>query len=137
VSRSLDILGNSSPLGDAREPLDVQRSALPVCTIRVEHHSDWIAVLLRGELDRGSAEELREAVTGVLIEGKPVIVELAGLDFCDVSGLRALTQLVGDADRFIGRAKVEVHGARGQVARLIELLGLDKFLFAPARTPGA
>jgi anti-anti-sigma factor len=131
MSRSLDILGNPSSLGDAPELLDVRRSALPVCTIRVEHHSDWVAVLLRGELDRHSAEELREAVTGALVEGKPVIVELAGLDFCDVSGARALAKLVSDGDRCIGRAGVEVHGARGQVARLIELLGLDDFLFAP------
>ena len=129
--RSHDILGHGSLLEDAAQRTDGPRSVPPGCTIRVEHHSGWIAVLLRGELDRHSAEELREAVADALVEAKPVIVELAGLDFCDVAGVRALAELVRDADRCVGRAGVEVHGARGQVARLIELLGFDRFLFAP------
>ncbi len=127
---SLDTLGLPFPLGRA-EPIVGQRSALPVCTIRVEHHSDWIAVLLRGELDRLSAEELRAAVSDALLEAKPVIVELAGVDFCDVAGARALVEVVRDGDRCRGSVGVEVHGARGQVATLIKLLGFDAFLFAP------
>ncbi len=131
MTRALDILDRRPVADDIFARTGDPRSGLPVCTIRIEDHSDWVAVLLRGELDRHSADELREAVAGALIDGKPVIVELAGLEFCDVAGVRALAGLVRDADRCRGRAGVEVHGARGQVARLIGLLGFDKFLFPP------
>jgi anti-anti-sigma factor len=87
--------------------------------------------VLRGELDRAAARDVTAAVRPELIDGRPVIVELAGLDFIDVQGVRALVRLVAQGERCRGRAGVEVHGARGQPARLIRLLGYEQTLAAP------
>jgi anti-anti-sigma factor len=107
--------------------------ALPVCTVAVQRYTGWSAVMLRGELDRRSAAEVRSAVAEELTEDRPVIVELVGLDFSDVEGLRSLAELVRIGERCRGHAGVEVHGARGQVARLIELMGLEDLLMAASR----
>lgn len=102
---------------------------LPVCTISIRRYPDWSAVMLRGELDRKSAAEVLAAVAMELAEDRPVIIELVGLDFCDVEGLRTLADLARRSGRL--GARIELHGARGQVARLIELLGLED-LTSPA-----
>jgi anti-anti-sigma factor len=108
--------------------------ALPVCTICIQHHSGWTAVMLRGELDYSSARELVMAVRLELSDRRPVIVELVGLDFIDVDGVRALAGLVGEGGRGEGDVRVEIHGARGQVARMIGMLGYEELL--PAQYPG-
>jgi anti-anti-sigma factor len=113
------------------ESPDTEDGTLPLCTISIRRYPGWSAVMLRGELDRQSASELRAAVAEELAEGQPVIVELVGLEFADLDGVRALADLALAGERCRGEAAVEVHGARGQVARLIELLGLDYLLSRP------
>ncbi len=110
-------------------------AALPVCTISIRRHEDWSAVVIRGELDRQSAGELRAIVASELAESRSVLIELVGLEFCDVDGLRTLLQLVRLGDRCRGQAAVEVHGARGQVAEMIRRIGMEAALMpsGPAR----
>ncbi len=110
-------------------------AALPVCTITVRRHEDWSAVVLRGELDRQSAGELRAIVASELAESRAVLVELVGLEFCDVDGLRTLLALVRLGDRCRGQAAVEVHGARGQVAGMIRRIGMEDALMPAAPGP--
>ena len=98
---------------------------LPICTIRVQRHADWTAILLRGELDLDSGLRLERELRAELARGKPVIVELAGLDFTDVNGIRLLQELVAEGASSVSPAGIELHGARGQVADLITRLGLD------------
>lgn len=81
-------------------------------------------MMLRGELDRHSAAEVRAAVTTEFAENRSVIIELVGLEFCDVEGLRMLADLARQCESIRGGAAVELHGPRGQVARLIGVLGL-------------
>jgi anti-anti-sigma factor len=100
----------------------------PVCGLRVQRHRDWTAVLLRGELDLDWRQRLERRLSAELERGKPLIVELAGLDFIDVSGLRALQRLVREGRAAAPPVEIELHGARGQVARLIERLGLESLL---------
>lgn len=83
--------------------------------------------MLRGELDYSSARELLMAVRLELDEDRPVIVGLVGLDFIDVNGVRALAELVTQNGNRSGPG-VEIHGARGQVARMIEMLGYEELL---------
>ena len=105
--------------------------ALPVCTISIRRHEEWSAVVLRGELDRQSAGELRAIVASELAESRSVLVELVGLEFCDVDGLRTVLELVRLGDVCRGQAAVEVHGARGQVAGMIRQLGMEDALMPP------
>jgi anti-anti-sigma factor len=110
----------------------IEAEALPVCTtsISIRRYSDWSAVMLRGELDRQSVAEIRATVAMELAEHRPVMIELVGVALSDVDGIRALAELVKSADGLSGGPAVEVHGAQGQVARLIQLLKLDDLLMA-------
>jgi anti-anti-sigma regulatory factor len=104
----------------------------PICTIRVQRHGDWTAVLLRGELDLESQGGLERDLRAELRSGRPVIVELAGLDFTDVNGIRALQRMVAHAASLTPPVPIELHGARGQVADLIAKLGLEGLLEPPS-----
>ncbi|MGA9371359.1 MAG: STAS domain-containing protein [Solirubrobacterales bacterium] len=123
--RSLDSSSRTARSGAPAE--DVGPSgALPVCAISVRRQRGWTAVMLRGELDYSAGNELLEAVRTELNEGRPVIVELVGLDFIDLNGARALTELVREGDRCC--LGVELHGARDQVAGLMRMLGYGELL---------
>jgi anti-anti-sigma factor len=102
--------------------------ALPVCAISVHRYDGWTAVMLRGELDYSSASELVNDVRTELIDDRPVIIELVGLEFADIHGVRALASLVEIGERCRGHAGVELHGARGQVRKLIRMLGYRELL---------
>ena len=82
--------------------------------------------MLRGELNLHCADELRQRVGAELDRGGPIVIELAGLEFSDLDGVRALERLVREAER--REVEVEVHGARGQVAEMIARAGLEAAL---------
>jgi len=127
-----DIRSHTTPPG-AVEQSATEGGALPVCTIAVQRHVTWTAVMLRGELDRQSGGELKAAVAEALAENRPIVVELVGLDFCDLDGIRSLAYLARQGERCRGHIGIEIHGARGQVARLIQLLGLEDVLGVSAQ----
>ena len=80
-------------------------------------------ILLRisGDLDLRSSESFRIGLERALERGRPVVVDLAGVDFLDSSGLGALL----DARRRSTRLGVElrVAGHHGSVARMLRRTG--------------
>ncbi len=102
--------------------------ALPVCTIAVRRYRRWSAVMLRGELDRPSAEEVALVVDAELEQGRSVTLELVGLEGCDTDALFALADLARRSEPCPGSERMEVRGARGEVARLIRQVGLGDLL---------
>ena len=71
-------------------------------------------LVVLGDADLATADQLRDQLTGALTGQPPsVLVELAGLDFCDLSGLDALH----DAARQAHVAGVELT-FRGMSAQL-------------------
>lgn len=105
----------------------MEGGALPasICAISIRRYDGWSAVMLRGELDRQSVAEVRAVVATELAEKRRVLIELVGLELIDLDGIRAFADLVKRGNHPSGECAVEVHGARGQVARLISLLGLE------------
>jgi anti-anti-sigma factor len=95
------------------------------CTVAVWRYDGWSAVVLRGELDVHSAREVRAAVAEELADCRRVIVELVGLEFSDIKGLRTLGELAHKAESCRGGGSVELHGARDHVARLARMIGLE------------
>jgi anti-anti-sigma regulatory factor len=81
---------------------------------------EWTAVILRGELDLAATQELLRRVRVELAREKPVLVELTGLEFSDLNGIRALLSLVREGERRAPPAEVELHGAGGQVRRMLQ-----------------
>jgi anti-anti-sigma factor len=80
---------------------------------------------VRGELDLATAPQLEAVVLEALDAGGRVLVDLHELDFMDSTGVRVLvaahTRAEGDRERF-----AIVRPPRGsEVARIIEVSGLD------------
>lgn len=89
-------------------------------------------VALRGELDMASAPEL-EACLQRLRANRVlhVTVDLAGLDFCDSSGLATFLRFRRDAER--GGSSLVLRSPRANVRRLLELTGADALLLDDGR----
>ncbi|MFJ5553345.1 STAS domain-containing protein [Streptomyces sp. NPDC093225] len=91
--------------------------------VRPEH--DRVVLLLSGELDHDTAEPLREAVTAAFTgPGRPrLVVDCAGLRFCDSTGLNVLLRARLAAQEAGGT--LELADVRQPVARMFRLTGAD------------
>lgn len=69
-------------------------------------------MILRGELDRSSVAEVRAAVATELAESRRVLIELVGLEFSDLDGVRPLADLIRHGERRGGDGAIEMHGAK-------------------------
>jgi anti-anti-sigma factor len=100
------------------ESLDLQRAPLDVRT-RQSPRAVWIS--LRGESDISNRGDLDGALNSLELEGvESVHLHVAGLDFCDVAGLRLLRAFAADMRR-AGR-KFVTCGATPVLRRLARLL---------------
>ncbi len=80
-------------------------------------------VRLVGEIDISNADALGRHLDRLLaVSGGPVVIDLAGLDFMDSSGIAMLLRAVGDA------ATVEIRNPSTVVRRIIECTGLAEIL---------
>ena len=92
-------------------------------------------VAVHGELDLDGAPELRRALIEAIDEhpGRPLVVDLEGVDFIDSAGLGVL---VGGLKRAQGRrGRARAGGApASSVIRVLELTGLTRvFEIHPSR----
>lgn len=105
----------------------VRHSAPVPLTVSVLHDEGLALLALGGELDAAVTAQVQAAVDEVLAGGlRLVVVDLTGLGFCDSTGLGTLIR----ASRRVtvaGGACV-LAGARGPVARLLQLLAMDRVL---------
>ncbi|MFG3149741.1 STAS domain-containing protein [Streptomyces sp. NPDC048243] len=80
---------------------------------------------IAGDLDYASAPELRDSLDGLaLADGQLLILDLAGLDYCDSSGLTALLaarNLAAERSAHIALASVPA-----DTMRILSLTGLDR-----------
>jgi len=102
--------------------------------LRAQREGDRMLVAITGELDLTTAPELEETLQGA-IPYSLLELDLAALDFIDSSGLRLL---LSERDR-AGRsgAELRVIGARGAVARVFAISGLDAELHPQLPEPPA
>ncbi|MEU9044854.1 MULTISPECIES: STAS domain-containing protein [unclassified Kitasatospora] len=89
-------------------------------------------LVLHGELDLDSVADLRSAVEGALAEPAAVIViDCAGLEFCDSTGLNAL--LRSKARAALEGSRFELARPRPLILRMLELTGVtDAFVIREA-----
>lgn len=102
---------------------------VPALRISSEVDGDMTLVRLAGELDLATADQLREQVRSIVAAGSGVrrlVIDLAGLEFLDVTGLGTLLEA--------GRRMSEKGGTlvlrqpRRMVVRMLSLLSLDDAL---------
>src|SRR5262245_48433892 len=90
--------------------------------LQITHESGPPAVLLvRGEIDVLSAEELRNALQDALSINSTVVVDLAGVTFVDACGLRVILEV---ADSLNGQGPLRIVNGQ-KVERLLRIVGLS------------
>jgi anti-sigma B factor antagonist len=100
---------------------DVQSAEL---AIRVDRNNSHSSIELRGALELASVEAFEDAVRDALdVETRALTLDLSTLDFIDSTGIRVL---LGCNGRCASRGvELTVRRGNGQVARVLELTGVD------------
>ena len=99
--------------------------------LTVEPHENGV-VLVAGELSLAEAPILERHLSDVLAAGtSPVIVDLAGVEFVDSTGLSVLVRAHQQASE--RGLEFGIQNPRPQAHRLLSLTGLEDRLTLPAR----
>lgn len=94
--------------------------------IEAQRDSDTVVLRLAGEIDLRTSPELRETLLD-LIEQRParIILDLAGVDYIDSSGVGTIVELKRKAMR--NSSKVVLVTLQPRVRSLFEITRLDNF----------
>ncbi|MFD3544254.1 STAS domain-containing protein [Streptomyces sp. NPDC058655] len=92
-------------------------------TVAVQAVDGAVVLELAGELDHDTAPPLRHALDTAVTPGGRLLVDLAGLGFCDSTGLNVLLHSRLTAHE--AGATLELAGLRGPVARMFRITGAD------------
>jgi anti-anti-sigma factor len=111
------------------EPQQVNSSERQYFDLEVGYGADGYQLQLSGELDYFSALQLldwADAFTRNHGHGRVVVMDLAGLSFCDAGGISAMLKihrsLTADGARLV------VRGAAGPVRKVFAITGADQTL---------
>jgi anti-sigma B factor antagonist len=100
-------------------------------TVVREDGPEVSVLTLEGELDLSTAPRLSDRIDEVVGDGRfRILVDLAAVTFCDSTGMSAFVRghyLCAD-----GGGWLRLVGARGTVARVLQISGLDTLLGSPA-----
>lgn len=82
-------------------------------------------VELTGELDYDSSSQVRELLPGLALrDGQQFVVDLAGVTFCDSSGITVL--LAARNHALAARAGIALVAVPGHISRIFHMVGLDR-----------
>lgn len=95
-------------------------------SVDVRDEPDAIVLTVSGELDMASSPRLVEALGQLHPSPRPLVVDLAGLEFIDVTGLRVLLQAREQTER--KGARLTVVNASPGARRLLTLTGTTELL---------
>src|SRR5438874_12215999 len=94
---------------------------------RREQHGTVTILSLRGNLDALSAHELRREIDALVTERRsPVIVDLAGLELIDSSGVGSIISLLKRMRLLSPPGEVKIAELRGQPQQIFQLLRLNR-----------
>lgn len=84
-------------------------------------------VEITGEMDYANATELRDLLTTLTLQpGQRLVLDLAGLEFCDSSGLTALIAARNLA--LAARADIALAAVPARTLRVLSVMGLDRII---------
>jgi anti-anti-sigma factor len=103
--------------------VSVSKDTSPAIDVEVRHDAGAALVMIRGDLEFGTAASVRKAFSDLAqADGGPVVVDVAALRFIDSTGLSLLVQA---KQRFDAQGRrFELRGSTGRVSRVIEISGL-------------
>lgn len=98
----------------------------------------YAVITLRGELDAATADQAYDYARQIIDRSSgSVILDLAGLSFCDARGLRTLVRLAADM-RAAGR-QISLSSPQPPILKVMRITGVDASfpeLCQPRRQPG-
>jgi anti-sigma B factor antagonist len=104
-------------------------------TVTTRTHGDHVVVAVIGDLDLVTAPELTaEVMTAIDGGARNVVIDAAGLDFCDSSGLSAFARI---ANRIEPDGRLAVADPRPIVRRVLEVSGLVEVFLVADTVDGA
>ncbi|MEV6574479.1 STAS domain-containing protein [Streptomyces sp. NPDC051577] len=87
-------------------------------------------LVITGELDYANATGLRERVCTLDLQpGQRLVVDLAGMEFCDSSGISAL--LAARNHALAARADIALAAVPAHTLRVLRIVGLDQVFALP------
>lgn len=93
--------------------------------VTVDHEDATVVVTPNGEVDAGTAPQLRAVLDDLLVQGfHNFVIDLSEVDFIDSSGIATLVQLFKRVR--IGEGDVRVCGLQAKVQRVFALIRLDR-----------
>jgi anti-sigma B factor antagonist len=95
-------------------------------SITIDRDGDRAVMVISGELDLRTRDELSAAATRILQDASTVIADLGRVTFVDSSGLSALVAARREAARL--EREFRIRAAHGSVARVLEISGLGHWL---------
>ena len=95
---------------------------MTVMKVDVEMCERSTTLRLRGELDDGGGEVVRECVAAIGPAAGSVVIDLDGVAFIDSAGIWSLVAIHRSLELDLRR--LELVGARGQVLRVLEMSGV-------------
>ncbi|MEV6977570.1 STAS domain-containing protein [Kitasatospora sp. NPDC093806] len=91
-------------------------------SVQTEPWAEGTVLALRGELDLDAVTDLYAALDAALATpGSVIVIDCAGLEFCDSSGLNLLVR--ARADAAAGGSRIELARPGPLLRRLLELTG--------------
>ena len=93
-------------------------------TLRVTRAGNRAGLILAGEIDESSYSVLAHSLAG-LTGDRDVHVDLRGVEFCDVAGLRAIVCLAGPLLADEPARRVILHAVPPQLQKILQVLGWD------------
>jgi anti-anti-sigma factor len=55
------------------------------------------SLLLRGELDMNTVQDLQDEIDGIMVQGQPIVLDLAQLTFLDTSAIHCFIRACADS----------------------------------------
>ncbi len=103
---------------------------MPYSGLLVTGHGEERTVTVEGAVDAARESDLHAAFDKILTDGlRRVVVDLSGVDFVDVAGVRVLVRAHRTAAA--RGAVLTIRGARAEVAWLLDLVGVGRLLTPP------
>ncbi|MGW8065221.1 STAS domain-containing protein [Streptomyces ziwulingensis] len=89
-----------------------------------------------GDLDYATADQLRDLLTSLTLRpGQRLVLDLAGMEFCDSSGVTAL--IVARNHAQAAQADIALAAVPAHTLRVLRVVGLDQIFGLLAESPAA
>jgi anti-sigma B factor antagonist len=118
------ILAGRERLINSEESEESEESQEDALAVRVRREPGYVLVTVTGEVDYASAAGLRERLSALADDGRPLVADLDRVSFIDAAGLAALAAAARRATAHGASLYVVCAGHR--IRHLFGLTGLDR-----------